>query len=158
MLTTLEQTKKISLGSFVINILHFLKREDEDIKIILHSVTEGRTLFMEDFSEKNPIIEKQAWENIILWLENKRQNFSLGPGGKMNGAIAEKKDFNKIGCSIYGLPNFRENVFSSIKILEFYTQIKFEEILKNLEASGAPLEKKELLEMNNDFTNWFNKS
>jgi hypothetical protein len=144
----LEPIKQISLLNFVSNILHFLKREDDEVKIILHSITENQTIFMEDFSEKNSFIEKKAWENIILWLENKGKDFSTDISNKMNGAIAIKTNFNKIGCSIYGLPNLIENVFVSIKILEFYTKIEFEKILENLEEKNAPLQKEKLIEMN----------
>lgn len=148
MLTAEQTSRKISLGNFVINILNFLDRENEQIKIILHDATKNESILIEDFNEPNAKIQKKAWENLILFIEYRAKNFSMDLQGKMNGAIAIKIDSTRLSCSVHGLPNQIENVFVSMKILEFQTGVHFTEILEKLEEVAAPLEKEGLLKMN----------
>ncbi len=152
MITQIE-TKTVSLNNLILNLLRFMKREDGEIKIIIKNLTTQRIIANQNFDKKNDVAENIAWENMILWLEDKKSLFSIEKNGtKPNGAVAVKKDIEKFGCSVYGLPHFVENIFLAIKILEFHTKISFEDIVSNLQLGkiNAHSEREILLEMNED--------
>lgn len=137
----------INLVNFSINLLRVLQKDNMEVKVIVQDITNNKNIISEHFLEKRPSIEKEAWENLIIWLEIKGKKFSMDIKGNMNGAILVEKDFLEIGCSVYGL-SLIENVFCAMKILEFYQHIEFEKILQSLERANAPLDTEKILVMN----------
>ena len=120
-----------NLNKLVIKITEFFKREKEEIYVLLTNITEMRDVYVGDFSGGNTLLQKKVEENMEV-LANNPDSLITKEGG-----IAVYKLFDKFGCSVYGLPNYSENLFLGIKIIEAYTLVPFQEIIKKLEADNS---------------------